>query len=269
MQTQYTPFHILAATAGLGILAVEIGTNIDHQYHQTGTLWDSSIAAVIAVGLGTALALTACHRSLRAWKPVTAGFLLVAFTLGAAFSLTATLDRVATLRDQSLERVWSADPELTLLRIERDQARRDANTECSVKRGGRGEKCEKAEAQLKAVTARVTEREDALNPLGKRLAALIPWITVREASVFQPLLLPVALFMLGNWLLAFGMAGQKPKAEFGTALSRRDELEARAQRFALSFQATHGRLPKAIEVRDNLRVSSAVAKRLHDKITSQ
>lgn len=269
MRTHYTAFHVLSATAGLGILAVDVGTNVDHMYHQTGTLWDSSIAAVIAVGLGTALSLTACHVAIRAWKPVTAGFLLVAFILGAAYSLTATLDRVATLRDQSLERIWLADSELVLLRHERDRARRDANDECSVKRGGRGEKCGKAEEQLKAVTARVTEREDALNPLGKRLATLIPGITVRDASLFQPLLLPAALFMLGNWLLAFGMAGQKPKAEFGTSLSRRDELEARAQRFAMSFEAAHGRKPKVIEFRDNLNVSAAVAKRLHDRVTSQ
>lgn len=265
---EHTVFHVVCILSGLAIMGSDVGNNVDFMYQQTKTLLDTNVLAVIAVALGTALGLTAIFIAIRERKVIMAIMLIVGTLLGAAFSVTATLDRVATLRDQSLESVRMKDSIYVALRSELIKTIQDTATECSPKKGGRGPNCLKGEDQVAALKDQLEKRDLELDSLGKRLATLFPFMSVKMASIAQPLLLPFALFLLGNCLFAFGCAGKLVKVipqqsfEF---VDPRTALEDQVAKFKASYVAKEGREPSAYIVAKTMNLSHAKAKRLLEK----
>jgi len=243
-------------------MAVDVVSNVDFMYASTNNLFDSSIAAVVAVALGTAFALTASLTAFRQRMFVAGIMLLLGFALGAGFSLSATLDRVATQRDAALTKVWANDPELVALKESLADLRARKTQECAT---GDGPKCkaltDAAADEAIKMQPLIAAREAKLDSMGQRIAAMLPFMTVEQASMYQPVLLPVALFVLANWLLAFGLSGAPVVPEFDIQLTGRAEQEERAKRYVTQYRSQFNRAPNVVELRKALQVSEGIAKK--------
>lgn len=259
---EHRPLHVVCASVGALCMGVDVVSNVDFMYASTGKLFDSSIAAVVAVALGTAFALTASLAALRQRAIVAAIMLFFGFLLGAGFSLSATLDRVATQRDVALAKVWDNDPELAAMKESLADLRQRKMQECAT---GDGPKCKALTdaVEIEAVKSAplIAAREARLDSMGQRIAAMIPALTVEQASMYQPVLLPVALFVLANWLLAFGLSGAPVIPEFDIRLTGRAEQEERAKRYVTQYKGQFNRAPNVVELRRALQVSEGIAKK--------
>lgn len=268
MKRTYPPLYVVATCVGILCIITDVASNIEFGLEQTGTLFDSTIIAIVAVASGTVIALSCAMAALRACHIVLTIMLSLGFLLGAAFSLSATLDRVATQRDNKLTSVWSKDLEIQELFKRKAWIVRAATDECrkTSRRypDGNGPACQSIRGEIPLIDMQIQVRKAHLDSLGRRISAMTAGhVTIEQASLYQPCILPVALFILGNWLVAFGLNGRMIKPEFEIKLTGRAELEAKAERYADAFQAQKGRLPKPSELEEVLGVSTAVARRLH------
>ena len=198
--------------------------------------------------------------------------LLIGYFAAVTFSLSATLDRVASQRDVKMERIWSADPEIQRLVKVRDRmeymATREATEGKRDRRGrvispaGKGAAYDAAFAEAKIAKDLIAKRKSELDSLGKRISAMTGgYVTIEQASVYQPCILPVALLILGQWLVAFGLSGRKVKPEFDVSLTGRAADHDKVLRFTRQFQATHQRQPTPSEVRAALGMTATKARR--------
>lgn len=265
MKREYTFKHGVAASLGAGCLIVETWMNAQELHERVNNWADSSILAGVAVCFGAAFALAAAAAAWHQRAFVKALFLLTAFLIGAAFQGATTLDRIGTQRDAKLSQVWKADSRWVQLdKIERDM-RYEASRECSkVGPSGRsrGPRCDAVENEAEVAKRLRLERESELDSLGQRIAAMIPLLTVRQASLYVPCLLPVALFLLANALLAFGLDGREIEPEFSFELKGRAADTARARRFIEGYVATNGRNPTIADVAQATGVKDYTAAKL-------
>lgn len=256
----YDPIHIAATAIGLGCVGVEIASNVEHIVHTVHTVWDPAVFAAVAVSIATAVALSCAYAALRQWQVMTAAFLLVGFAVGTAFTLTTTLDRTASARDQRLATILAADDlggaaQRKLPNLMYVAARACAGT------NARTQGCIAARNEVSIAEEIIERRAGELDSMGKRIAALMPWLTPAQASIYQPMLLPVALLMFGSFLVAFGTNGRRVEPEFNLAEGdNKASRAAKAQRFVEAFRAQHGREPTSSEVATALGVTATKAR---------
>lgn len=258
MHRQHSTLHVTAAIFGGVCLAVEVFSNVEHHLHMTGSLLDATVLATIAVSVATAVSLAVAIAAIRQRAIITGLALLLGFGVGAGFSLTTTLDRVATQRDAAMSAKLDANAAYKAKVSELGGIDRMATSECMT---GEGPRCSFLRAEHKRLEDEIARLVELSDSLGVRLSAALG-IRPAAASLYQPFLLPLALFVFANWLLAFGIDGEKVPAEFDTGLKGRAALDAKAERFADVFQAQHGRAPKSIELEHALGISVAVARRM-------
>lgn len=198
-----------AFSTGLACLAVDIWTNVDFIAGVDGSYWSSSVAAVVVVAIATAVALSAAGASTRRGHLGIAAGLFAGFLCGAAFSLSATLDRVASARDAAVQRARAANAPLHEARQALTETRTARDAECAT---GRGPKCRSLEAKVDELRRELggLGAERVEDSMGVRIAAMIPGLTPEQVQLYQPVFLPVALFLFANFLIAFGLAGLAP-----------------------------------------------------------
>lgn len=257
----HTPLYVVTAMIGGSCLFADTASNVQYVYNQTETMLDSTILAVVTVAAGTAFALTAAfeagrNRAFGLWL-----FLVMAFGLGAAFSLTATADRTNNQRLVALTKVWNADTQHQTLFEDWRLRRRLADKECSPAKGGRGPQCAMAEDRAHEARRELEERRLALDVTAQAIHSYLPFISVEIASKLSPMTLPVALFLLANALLAFGLGGKKVEPEFDVSLTGRAADEDKARRYTKAFREQHGRAPNVIELRRATGVSEGIARK--------
>jgi hypothetical protein len=201
---QYPIFKIVATALGSTFGAVECWLNADTIAKVAG--WVSPDVAIIVMASGGALAaLPLAERAWKAGQPLKALGLGVLFTLMAAYSLTASLDRVAGQKDNAVATVAGDNNRTGLAKEGYETAKTAAATECA---NGRGKKCRDAEAALDAarkayMAAPATRTEDSGT---LRITAVLPFLPAEKVRLYQPLILPVS-FQLGAFLfLALGLS---------------------------------------------------------------
>lgn len=255
-----TPLHVVAASTGVFITATEIASNTEHMMHQTGTLFDPAVAAAVAVSIGVTITLACAIQAFRQWNVLTGTWLFLAFALGAGYTLSTTFDRVATARDRAMAKVWASDPQHQEIFAIYQRVAQKVALECGA---GNGPRCEANRASMVQATSTLYMRRGELDSMGKRFAALTGnRVSVDTASSFQPMLMPVALFLMGAFLVAFGIGGQRVPPEFDTGLTGRAAIEGKTKRFVAAFRAEHGRDPKPTEIARAIGVTSTQARRL-------
>lgn len=262
---------------GLGCLVVDTWSNVEFIGWKAVTspadllnpaAWNSLMAAVVVVAIATAVSLAAAGASWRRGSFLLATGLLLAFGCGAAFSLSATLDRVGSTRDAAVEGRQSHN-----IAIERNEAAlQGAPVDLTAWPRCREHKADAATARadvarLEAALAGLGAKRE-VDSMGARVAALLPWVTARQVQIYQPMLLPLALFLFGNLLVAFGIASfagpvmiaakpqdqptserpmidVTPQPSAPAALTRAEQVAE----FVGQFIADHGREPSFSEVR--------------------
>lgn len=264
MRREYTLVHYSAGVGGILCIGVGIWANWEVMLEQTGSAINATMASTVAVGLAGVLALKVSKDAWRQRQRITAAFLFLAFLCGAAFSITTTLDRTATLRDQKLTRLLESNPTYQEKKTDLKSAEKAAMDECStvVGRTSFGELCKLKMERYEKLEEEVKELTDTADSMGVRIAAMLPFMSAKTASTYQPVILPFALFLLENLLLLFALDGREIEPEFATELIGRDAVDAKARRLAEAWMETHGRLPKPREIEHTLGVTTAVAKRL-------
>lgn len=271
MKTIYTPLHIAAIGVGAYCTGVEIYSNIEHLGHAAKLVWylDPAVLAVIGTSIGTCIAMACVYRANRDRQYISAAMLFLAFLAGAGYTLSTTLERVAAGRDAMLTAKWAADPEIQRLTKVRDQMTYVATrerTEGNRTKGrpaGTGEVYNAAQSEAKIASDLLAARKAELDSMGQRISAMtLGLVSVNNASMFQPVLLPFSLFLMGSYFIAFGLAGSKVKPEFDLTPQGKDALEVKAERLIVEYKAQRGRAPKPVEIERTLGVSTFVARRM-------
>lgn len=235
----------LATGIGVGLVGYSAHLAWEH-YHD--------VSAPIAATVGAAM----LHLAEVAWRDkerlraVAFGLLSL---LAVSISLSAALDRVASLKDEAIRARQSAN----LARALADKALAEARTaleaaEAAVRaetlKGGCGKICEGLKRQAEAARQRVAEAQRAVVEAGaplpddsgaRRLAALLP---VSEASIqlYQPILLPVWLELGGIALLTFGLSRPQVKRKPAAANKKRRKNRKATTPVLKAANANHLRL---------------------------
>lgn len=221
-----------AILIGIACISVDTGSNLEFvaggSIPRDLTDWNFLMAAVVAVSLATVVALAAAGAAWRRRQPLLAAGLAVAFLCGAGFSLSATLDRAGSQRDAAVGDMRSHNVMLqrtqTALSEERGKlatANAAIAIECARYNHRRHKpedwpRCFGAKGQAETATGEIARLRATLatlgaekveDSMGTRIAALIPGVTPTQVQTYQPVLLPVALFLFGNLLVSFGLAG--------------------------------------------------------------
>lgn len=261
---EYTIMHKLAMVAGGCMLIVGIWASLEIFYEETHHLINATMASVIVVSICTVVALKV---SRDAWRQKNRGFafaLFCAFLFGAAFTVTTTLDRTASMRDQKLARLIRENPEIQELKDKLKEAEAKASAECEnvVGRTSFGDQCKFKLSKVEEIQEKIDDTVSKIDSMGIRLAAMIPGITPDTASRYQPAIFPLSAFLFEVLLLTWGLDGRQIPPEFNMELGGRDALNAKAIRFAEQWQIQHKRLPKPADIERALNVTPQVAKRL-------
>lgn len=234
-----TAFCLAATLTGVVAMTVDTWSNLEFQAGQALTianlfepeLWNSLMAAIVIVAIATAVALTAAGL---AWQRSSYGLalgLLVAFICGAGYSLNATITRVAETKDAKVYEKRADNEAITRL----DAAIERATAEIVAAKAGMKQECDgrdparlsdkgwpacrghwKAAETASQALALAQGQRGSLGTIktedsgAERVAALFPFVSAKQVTLYQPVLLPVALFLFGNLLTAFGLAGLAP-----------------------------------------------------------
>ncbi|MEQ8823817.1 MAG: hypothetical protein RIC14_05540 [Filomicrobium sp.] len=229
---------VAAILIGVAAMSVDTWSNIEFQVGRPLVLsdllspgiWTSLTAAVVVVAISTAAALTVAGIAWRGRKWGLAAGLFLAFLCGAAYSLSATLDRVSTAKDGRVHEKQSHNLAIAeakaAVEAARDQlgaAKAGMLAECKGRNPANlsddgWPKCRRHWRAAESAQAKLASAEAQRSSLGaivvedsgaERVAALIPFglVSPKQVTLYQPVLLPVALFLFGNLLVAFGFAG--------------------------------------------------------------
>lgn len=262
MKRTWSTLHIIALLIGGYILITEIFSNVEHIVHGTKSLYNPAVFIAIGVSIGTVFAFAMAMDSLEEWKKlsswVNAIGLMIAFIFGTAFTLSTTLDRTATARDSQLNVVRMNDKELNFEIENLQKLSLQSARECG---SGRGQKCEAISAEVKLVGIRVEAKKAALDSMGKRISSATGGlISAENATIFQPMFLPLAMFLMGTFMISYGMKGRLVQPEFKICLTGMAAKEDKARRFINEYKTTNGGLPSIIEVKKVADVSYPTAK---------
>jgi hypothetical protein len=257
---------------GTFIVGVTILSNVEHIYRQVGTLYDPSIFAAFAVSVGIVACLAFAMDAFEDWRKlsswVNGGALLAAYFAGVAYEITTTFDRTSTARDTFMERTWNKDTQYAesqklLIKVSNMAARTcgEANWQkVDPKKASRA--CADIRQEVEIAEEKLETRRGELDPLGKRVAWLsMGYMDVKTAGMVQPMFLPIALFLMGSFFVAYGVKGKMVPAEFDTALTGMAAKEDKASRFIAAYYQQHSNLPSVADVCRTAKVSEPTARK--------
>lgn len=262
MKRKWTALHLAGLGIGGYIVATEVISNVEHIVHGTQSLYNPAVFTAIGVSIGTVFAFAMAMDALEDWKKlsswVNAMGLLAAFVFGTAFTLSTTLDRTATARDTHLAKVWKNDQEMDSLMKIFQNVSYQAARECGT---GRGQKCEAISAEVKVAQLRIDQRRNSLDSMGKRISVATGGLIEPDvASIFQPMFMPIAMFLMGTFMVAYGVKGRAVKPEFNVGLTGMAAKEDTARRFITEYRQTNNKCPTAAAVRKVAGVSDPTAR---------
>ena len=223
----YSKWGLTAIVGGIALTAIEVVGAVSYLTSQ------SSPSYLVAGGaLVTVVAAILPILAARCWQ--NRRFCLALLLWGAmvpALSLvfSAAVERTGSARDHAnldrqviAQRVELARAAVNDAKADVEAAEAKAAAECSRASKGvdpRGPQCKAAESRAKDSRERLQEARDGVAKAGVvpkdsqavRLAAILPGISEEAIALYQPILLPVAISVLGLLLISAGAHSPKPK----------------------------------------------------------
>jgi hypothetical protein len=218
---------------GLACVGCEVWGSFDYMmekygrwnYLVVGSLVLTALAAVLPVGAEFAHRQGMRGLKWAAWAAVPLALAFV-FTVsiqrtgGAADADEASRRQAALAIKIARDEIGEAEAQLT-----RDQVTIDAN--CGIW----GPKCTKAKDDKRATEAKLSEARVTLkrhgiasdDSMARRIVAYLPFLTKEQVQLYQPMLLPMGLAVVGSLLIAIGV--RRKVAKLVPALLPADRLE--------------------------------------------
>jgi len=269
MKRKWTALHVVGILIGGYIVVTEVISNVEHIVTGTGSIYNPAVFTSIGVSVGTVFAFSMAINALEEWRKVSswiiAAGLITAFLFGAAFTLSTTLDRTATARDNQLTKIWQSDEQLKTLQKSQNGLSVQSSKECAT---GRGRRCEDITLELSMLQEKIQKRQSELDSMGKRFAMATGHVVSAESmSIVQPMFMPISMFLMGIFMVAYGMKGRVVPPEFhqDIQLEGKELKEDKALRFIRQFGEKNGRPPTVKQVMNVTSVSYTTAKKYIDK----
>lgn len=269
MKRKWTALHIAGIVIGGYVVLTEIISNVEHIIQGTGSYYNPAVFLVIGVSVGTVFAFSMAMNALEEWRKLSSWInaigLFVAFFFGAAFTLSTTLDRTATARDNQLVKVWQSDEQLNTYVKTHSSLSAQASKECAT---GRGRRCEDITQEIVLLNEKIKNRRSELDSMGKRIAMVMGGaISAETMSIIQPMFMPISMFLMGIFMVAYGLKGRLVAPEFQQAieLKGKELKEDTALRFIREYKQKNGRCPTVKQVMTVAQVSYVTAKKYIDK----
>lgn len=243
------PIHWTALVVGIVGAFVEGLSNVDHIQKQVGSLYDPGVFAAAITSVGAAVLLAFTIKSFSQKHLMVGAGLLVTLIFTAGYTVSTTLTRTSEARHKALQITFQKDAQWNeMFRLYQSLAAR-ASSECGL---GAGPKCQANSSHMYLQQGKLKERETELDAMGQQVAWMLsPFVTVsvETAGRIQPMFLPMALFLLAMFCVAFGERGEWVEPEFDTALQGRDAIEDKARRYIEAYkQANGGKAPPVTQV---------------------
>lgn len=259
------PIHWIALVVGITGAFVEGLSNIDDIAKKVGSLYDPGVFAAAITSVGAAVLLAFVIRAFSQKHLLVGIGLLTALIFTAGYTVSTTLTRTSEARAKALNLVFQKDAQYQeLFKVYSALAARSAS-ECGV---GAGPKCQANREALYLSQGKLKERETELDAMGQQVKWMLsPFIdvSVETAGRIQPMFLPMALFLLSMFCVAFGERGEWQKPEFDVGLKGKEAEDDKAARYIASYKAAHGKLPPAAEVSKVASISEWRARKALDK----
>lgn len=269
MKRKWMALHIAAIIIGSYIVVTEVVSNVEHIMVGTGSIYNPAVFTAIGVSIGTVFAFSMAMNALEEWRKLSSWInaigLFVAFLFGAAFTLSTTLDRTATARDNQLVKVWQTDEQLNTYVKSFNTLSTQASRECAT---GRGQRCEAVVVEISQLQEKIKVRRSELDSMGKRFAAATGGVVSAESmSILQPMFLPISMFLMGIFMVAYGMKGRLVQPEFQQQieLNGKELQKDKAFRFIREYKEKNGRSPTVKQVMNIASVSYGTAKKYIEK----
>lgn len=241
---RYHPWRVGAMCSGVALTGVELWGALSYLLGQGQPSYLVAGGACVTI-LAAALPVLAE----RVWKDgrrVLAVLLYLMIVPALSVIVTAAIERTGSARDaltrshdQHAYRIQLANDELAAARAAHDDALRlrqeySARAAEEGTRGGCKSICQGLQAQAKAygeaaeaAQARVSQARQALGSIGPptydpmvtRLAAVLP-LSEDQITLYQPLVLPLAISSLGILMIAVAASSPKPRPRSGQKKKR-------------------------------------------------
>ena len=214
--------------AGLACVACEVWGSFDFMWEKYGRWNYLVVGSLVLTGLSAVLPLAAEYAHRRNMTGLKWGAWL-AVPLALAFVFTVSIQRTGSSTDtDETARQQIATSKKT---AEKAQAEAEAQLpidKSAVKRNCDvwGPICDKAKADQRATEKKLADARAVLMKAGvevddsmaKRLVAYLPFLNKEQVQLYQPMLLPLGLAIVGSLLIAIGARrSQNPVARLDTA----------------------------------------------------
>ena len=204
-QTTLPLFKIVAIGLGGSLCVIETGLNVEYIVRLEG--WTSfMVYAFAGVNSGAAMTPLFAERAAKNKEWLRSFALWLSCLLLVFFSFTTTVDRISGKRDAAEALAAQGNERIKLARDALTDALKLKDTECT--KNETGKRCRNAHADVtrarEALAAKPAESPE--HGMAKRISAALPFLTVEEVVLYQPLLLPLGLQLSGFLMLGFGFA---------------------------------------------------------------
>jgi len=242
---RYSPGRL--AAIGIGVILIGLDARGAYEYAlkaESGTVSYLVLAAPV-IALTAGLLPILAGQALKRRQHLQAIYLFVAFLFAGAVVFLAALERTAAVHQSAATgrlahnaRVADAKAELVKAISRRDDVEAKRLKECGTGRGARckalREEAETAGQSVATATAAVTAAGVALpsaSPKAIALAAYLPGVSAETIDLYQPMVLPMALLVVGFTTLHFGASsGRSRRRRRKPALVKRPVPKKKAPR---------------------------------------
>lgn len=213
-KSRYPTWGHAAIAGGVALTAIEVLGAVSYLRDQASPSYLVAGGAVVTVVAAVLPILAA-----RCWhgrRRLLAILLLMALVPALSLIFTAAVERTGGARDEANRGRQEVAQRIELARTAVKDAKAVADTdeaaakaECAT---GRKAKClglearaDKSRERLEAARTKLAQAGVVpTDPQARRIAAVLPWVTEEAVTLYQPLVLPLSISILGLLLIAVG-----------------------------------------------------------------